>query len=67
MESTNSAILGLQSGMTSDEARRRLEKFRPNAMPDTALHPGYGIPRAVAPDGCVEREPRIQRGRCSFV
>ena len=26
-------------GLTSDEARRRLEKFGPNAMPDTALHP----------------------------
>ena len=30
---------GLQNGLTSDEARRRLEKFGPNAMPDTALHP----------------------------
>src|SRR6202050_3211980 len=28
-----------QAGLTSDEARRRLEKFGPNAMPDTALHP----------------------------
>lgn len=27
------------SGLTGDEARRRLEKFGPNAMPDTALHP----------------------------
>ena len=27
------------SGLTSDEARRRLEKFGPNAMPDTAVHP----------------------------
>ena len=27
------------TGLTSDEARRRLEKFGPNAMPDTALHP----------------------------
>src|ERR1700689_1804616 len=26
-------------GLTSDEARGRLEKFGPNAMPDTALHP----------------------------
>ncbi len=26
-------------GLTSDEARRRLEKSGPNAMPDTALHP----------------------------
>ena len=29
----------LPSGLTSDEARRRLKKFGPNAMPDTALHP----------------------------
>src|SRR5277367_3726289 len=29
----------LQSGLTSDEARRRLEKFGPNAMPDTSVHP----------------------------
>ena len=27
------------SGLTSEEARRRLEKVGPNAMPDTALHP----------------------------
>jgi H+-transporting ATPase len=27
------------SGLTSDEARTRLEKFGPNAVPDTALHP----------------------------
>ena len=27
------------AGLTSDEARRRLEKFGPNAVPDTALHP----------------------------
>jgi hypothetical protein len=26
-------------GLTSNEARHRLEKFGPNAMPDTALHP----------------------------
>jgi H+-transporting ATPase len=26
-------------GLTSDEARRRLEKFGPNAMPDTSVHP----------------------------
>jgi len=29
----------LPSGLTSDEARRALEKFGPNAMPDTSLHP----------------------------
>ena len=27
------------AGLTSEEARRRLEKFGPNAVPDTALHP----------------------------
>ena len=27
------------TGLTSDEARRRLEKFGPNAVPDTALDP----------------------------
>jgi H+-transporting ATPase len=26
-------------GLTSDEARRRLEQFGPNAMPDTSVHP----------------------------
>jgi H+-transporting ATPase len=29
----------LSTGLTGDEARRRLEKFGPNAVPDTALHP----------------------------
>jgi len=27
------------AGFTSDEARRRLEKFGPNAVPDTSMHP----------------------------
>jgi H+-transporting ATPase len=27
------------SGLTTDEAHRRLQKFGPNAMPDTSLHP----------------------------
>ncbi len=27
------------SGLTSDEAHRRLEKYGPNAMPETTLHP----------------------------
>src|SRR5208282_295196 len=30
---------GSSDGLTSDEARRRLEKFGPNAMPDTSVHP----------------------------
>jgi len=29
----------LANGLTSDEARRRMEKFGPNAVPDTNLHP----------------------------
>ena len=29
---------GADSGLTSDEARRRLEKFGPNAMPDSRAH-----------------------------
>ncbi len=28
-----------QGGLTSDEARRRLETYGPNATPDTAMHP----------------------------
>ena len=35
----------LQTGLTSDEAQKRLEKSGPNAMPDTALHP---LRRALA-------------------
>jgi H+-transporting ATPase len=31
--------LPLSTGLTSDEARRRLEKFGPNAVPDTSAHP----------------------------
>ena len=27
------------TGLTSDEARRRLEQFGPNAMPETSVHP----------------------------
>src|SRR5579863_6168166 len=29
----------LPTGLTSDEARLRLKKFGPNAMPDTSVHP----------------------------
>jgi hypothetical protein len=31
----------LSTGLTSDEARRRLEKFGPNAVPDTAKVPVF--------------------------
>ncbi|WP_245411349.1 HAD-IC family P-type ATPase [Methylovirgula ligni] len=34
-----SAPPNVNGGLTSDEARRRLQKFGPNAMPDTSLHP----------------------------
>jgi len=37
--------LPVPTGFTSDEARSRLEKSGPNAMPDTALHP---LRRALA-------------------
>ncbi len=38
-KSASAADISPQNGLTSDEARRRLEKFGPNAMPDTALQP----------------------------
>jgi len=28
-----------RDGLTSEEARHRLEKFGPNSMPDTSMHP----------------------------
>ncbi len=36
---TAAAAKGDLPGLAGDEARRRLEKFGPNAMPDTSLHP----------------------------
>ena len=33
------ADVSSSNGLTSEEARRRLKKFGPNAMPDTTLHP----------------------------
>lgn len=38
-KSADAAAADLPRGLTSDEARRRLQKFGPNAMPDTGLHP----------------------------
>ena len=38
-KSAGAANVVLPSGLTGDEARRRLEKFGPNAMPDTSVHP----------------------------
>src|ERR1700722_11585553 len=37
--STAGARDDLPNGLTADEARHRLEKFGPNALPDTSLHP----------------------------
>ena len=39
VKSAGAADVGLQSGLTADEAHRRLEKFGANAMPDTSVHP----------------------------
>ena len=38
-KSAGAVDVGLQSGLTADEAHRRLEKFGANAMPDTSVHP----------------------------
>ena len=38
-KSIGAAYVGLQSGLTNIEARRRLDKFGANAMPDTSMHP----------------------------
>src|SRR5579864_719985 len=38
-KSAGAADVGLQSGLTADEAHQRLEKFGANAMPDTSVHP----------------------------
>jgi Cation transporter/ATPase, N-terminus len=40
----------LLTGLTSDEARRRLEKFGPNAVPDTAMHPSQGTDKVLGTD-----------------
>jgi len=45
MASSSAKNVPLPAGLTSDEARSRLEKFGPNAVPDTALHP---LRRALA-------------------
>jgi H+-transporting ATPase len=38
-KSASAADVTSLTGLTSDEARGRLAKFGPNAMPDTSLHP----------------------------
>ncbi len=37
--SASPAVAAQHNGLTSDEARRRLQQFGPNAMPDTSVHP----------------------------
>jgi H+-transporting ATPase len=39
MASPSPKNVPLPAGLTGDEARRRLEKFGPNAMPGTSVHP----------------------------
>ena len=40
LDETRRGVAGdLNGGLTSDEARGRLEKFGPNAMPDTSMRP----------------------------
>src|SRR5579863_3620136 len=39
MASSSPRDVPLPAGLTSDEARLRIEKFGPNAVPDTAMHP----------------------------
>ena len=38
-KSASAADVSPQNGLTSGEAHSRLEKFGPNAMPDTSMHP----------------------------
>jgi H+-transporting ATPase len=38
-KSVSTVSVDLQNGLTTSEARRRLEKFGANAMPDTSMHP----------------------------
>ena len=38
-KSASAADVSPQNGLTSDDAHSRLEKFGPNAMPDTSMHP----------------------------
>src|SRR5271169_3131220 len=50
--SASAANVGRQVGLTRDEARRRLEQFGPNAMPNTALHPLHRAnPRILSING----------------
>jgi H+-transporting ATPase len=39
LSNDKSLPVNVETGLTSEEARRRLEQFGPNAVPDTALHP----------------------------
>ena len=45
MASQSGKVAALPAGLTSEEARGRIAKFGPNAVPDTSLHP---LSRALA-------------------
>jgi H+-transporting ATPase len=48
--SASAANVSLQNGLTSDEARRQLQKFGPNTTPDTSVHPlGMALGKFWAP------------------
>jgi H+-transporting ATPase len=50
------------SGLTTDEARHRLEQFGPNAMPDTALHPlRMALEKLWAPIPWMLERPPLER------
>jgi H+-transporting ATPase len=39
LSNAKSLPVNVETGLTTEEARRRLEQFGPNAVPDTSLHP----------------------------
>src|SRR5579872_5653229 len=50
MSSSSTKDVLPSAGLTGDEVRLRLEKFGPNAVPDTALHPlGRALNKFWAP------------------
>jgi H+-transporting ATPase len=65
-KSASASGVSLQNGLTSDEARRRLEKYGPNAMPDTATDPlRMALEKFWAPiPWMLEAAIALQRKRC---
>jgi hypothetical protein len=51
----------LPTGLTSDEARRRLEKFGPDTVADTAVHP---LQRALHQPRSATTSPSTRRALC---